>query len=128
MSETSALYKWGAATQGFLLWSGWAFYVNSKVSFMSGIIAGLVQGLFSFFATLLVIALLTKLYNHIQTQHLKLILPPVIMLVCLTTVLVAAHTIAKTPRIIETIVPSLTVAAFFCSFTIYKLAKGKAHS
>lgn len=124
MSETSILYKYSAATQGFLLWSCWAFYVNSKVDFWSGIVAGLVQGLFSFFATLIVISLLTRLYNYINSRVLKLIIPPVVIVTCLATTLVIAHTMARTPKIIETIVPSLVVAIFFCSFTIYKLANG----
>ena len=125
MSETSALYRYSAAIQGFLLWSCWAFYVNSKVSLAAGIVAGLVQGLFSFFATLVVISLLTRLYNYIESKFLKLFIPPIIMLIGLTTILVIAHTIARTPKIIETISPSLIIAAFFCSFTIYKLDSAK---
>lgn len=127
MSEASIRYKYGAAIQGLVLWSCWAFYVNSKVSISAGIRAGIVQGLFSFFATLVVIYLLTKLYNHFESSFLKIIIPPTTMILSLTTILVTAHTIAETPKLVATIAPSLIVAALFCSFTTYKLANAKTH-
>ena len=127
MNETSTRYKYSAAIQGFLLWSCWAFYVNSKVSISAGLKAGLVQGLFSFFATLVVIYLLTKLYNHFESRLVKLIASPIIMITGLATILVSAHTIAETPKIILTIAPSLFIAILFISFTTYKLANAKAH-
>jgi len=126
MKETSTRYKYSAAIQGFLLWSCWAFYVNSKVSVSAGLKAGLVQGLFSFFATLVVIFLLTKLYNHFESTLVKLLASPIIMIAGLATILVSAHTIAETPKIFLTIAPSLFVAILFISFTTYKLANAKA--
>ena len=127
MSETSTRYKYSSAIQGFIIWGCWAFYVNSKVSFSAGIIAGLVQGLFSFSATLVVIHLLTMLYNYFEKHFIKVIVPPIIMIICLTLILVSVHTITETPKIIATVAPSLIVAALFISFTTYKLANAKTH-
>ncbi len=127
MKETSTRYKYNAAIQGFLLWSCWAFYVNYKVSIFAGIKAGLVQGLFSFFATLIVIFLLTKLYNYFELRVLKLLASPTIMIAGLSTILVSAHIVAETPKILPTIAPSLLVAILFISFTTYKLANAKTH-
>ena len=127
MSETSIRYKFSAAIQGFLLWGCWAFYINSKVSFSAGITAGLVQGLFSFFATLVVIFLLTKLYNYFELRCFKLVASPIIMIIGLTIILVSVHKLAETPRLFSTIAPSLIVAIGFISFTTFKLANAKPH-
>ena len=125
MNQTSNRYKYSAAIQGFLLWGCWAFYINSQVSLSAGITAGLVQGLFSFVATLVVIILLTKLYNYFQISFLKNVASPIIVIVGLTTILVSTHKIAETPKLLSTITPSLVVAMLFISFTTYKLANAK---
>jgi len=127
MAETSSLYKYGAATQGFLLWGGWGFYLNSKVSFHYGVSAGLVQGIFSFVATLVVVYLLTILFNYFKRFIFKVILPTCLMLVALFSFSFLAHSAAQTPEIIKTILPNLVVSALFCGFTTYKLARGKVH-
>lgn len=123
MNQTSNLYRYSAATQGFILWSAWAFYINSNVSLHTGIKAGVVQGVFSFISTLLVISILTKLVNYFERPSLKIIIPPCLMVLMLSTVVITIHTIAKTPEIVKTIAPSLIIAALFCSFTTYKLTK-----
>ena len=123
MSETSNLYKYSAAAQGFALWASWAFYINSKVSLSAGITAGLVQGVFSFCSTLIVIALITKLYNHFNHLLLKLVLPTCLMVLMLSFILISAHTLANTPEIFKTVAPSLFIATLFCAFTTYKLKK-----
>jgi len=127
ISKISTRYKYTSAIQGFVIWGCWAFYVNSNVSFSAGIIAGFVQGLFSFFATLIVIHLLTKLYNFFETPLIKFIISPSIMIIGLTSILVLVHTLTQTPKIIATITPSLIVATLFISFTTYKLANTTAH-
>ena len=123
MKKVSNLYKFSAATQGFILWSCWAFYINSSVSTSAGIKAGLVQGLFSFIFTLVVISVLTKLYHHFEQPWLKRILPTGLTVLMLLSILVTVHTMANTPEIIKTIAPSLIVATLFCSYTAYKLTK-----
>jgi len=123
MGTISNLYKYSAATQGFVLWGSWAFYINSQVSTLAGIKAGIVQGLFSFVSTLLVISILSKLYNHFKQPLLKLTLPTLLIVLTLSSILITAHTIANTPEIIKTVTPSLIVAILFCSFTTYKLTK-----
>ena len=123
-SKTSTFYKYSAATQGFVLWSAWAFYINSKVSFSAGVTSGLTQGLFSFVSTLIVISLLTRLFNYFQRPFFKLFLPSLMMVSVLMVVLVLIHHIAGTPKMIQTVTPSLFVAALFCAFTTYKLNVG----
>ena len=125
MSETTSFYKYAAATQGFLLWGGWGFYVNSKISIRFGISAGLVQGIFSFVATLVVVYFLTKLFNYFDRFLFKMTLPTCLMLAALFSFSVFAHTVAQTPEILKTILPNLVVSGLFCFFTTYKLVNAK---
>jgi len=126
-SKTSSLYNFSAASQGFLLWGGWGFYINSKVSLQNGITSGLVQGIFSFIATLVVIEALTKLFNSFDQKFLKFTIPTLVMVTALTIFSVIAHILAGTPEILKTIAPNLFVSTLFCLFTTYKLVHGKAH-
>ena len=122
-SQTSAFYKYSAATQGCLIWGVWAFYINSKTSLTAGIISGLAQGLFSFIATLLVVAFLTKLFNYFTRPMVKWCLPTLIMVIVLAGVSTLIHVLVGTPEIIKTIFPSLSMATLFCGFTTYKLVQ-----
>lgn len=122
--KTSALYKYGSATQGFIFWSCWAFFINSSVSFWAGIKAGLVQGSFSFLATLIIISVLTQLYNAFNQPLIKIAVPSFIILLCYSLVIAMSHIIAKTPNILATIAPSIIVVAVFCGITTYKLSRG----
>jgi len=125
MSQTSASYQYGAAITGLVLWGGWAFYVNSKVSLFSGISAGLVQGVFSFTAAFVVISATTKLYNYFDQRLLKLIIPTLVMVIVFFILMLSAHTVARTPEILKTILPNLALSTLFCSFTTYKLVNAK---
>lgn len=124
-TKTSNLYKYGSATQGLIFWGCWAFYVNSDDSFWAGFKAGLVQGLFSFLATLVIISALTQLYNYFDRPLNRNILPSIIILLCYTAIIVGSHLIAKTPNILLTVMPSIAIVAIFCSITTYKLASSK---
>ena len=126
-SRTSTFYNIGAATQGFLLWGSWGFYVNYKVSLVNGITSGLVQGIFSFIATLAVIRALTFLFNLFEMKIMKYIIPTFLMVSALIFLSIIAHTFAGTPEILKTITPNLFVSTLFCIFTTYKLINGKAH-
>lgn len=123
MSKTSQFYRYSSATQGLALWATWAFYINYNVSLSAAISAAIVQGLFSFFATLAVISLLTKLYNYFDKPILKLVLPPLLMILMLCVVNISAHFLANTPELFKTVAPSLFIATLFCVFTTYKLNK-----
>ena len=119
-------YKYSSATQALLLWGGWSYYINSKVSVSTGIRSGLAQGLASFFLTLIVVFLVTKLFNYFKFSLLRFVLPTVLVVSMLLTFLLTLHTIVATPEIFKTILPPLSVALIFCAFTTYKLSNQKA--
>jgi len=125
MSQTSSFYKYSVAVLGFILWGGWAFYINSKVSLSSGITSGLAQGAFSFVGTFVVIYLLTLLFNYFNERLFKLFIPTLIMVATLIVLSVLVHSLVNTPELIKTIAPNLVVSALFCAFTTYKLSSGE---
>jgi len=116
LSKTSTFYNLSAAVQGFILWGGWGFYVNYQTSLINGITSGLVQGLFSFFATFAVIKSLTVLFNFFEVKLLKYIIPALLMVLSLASLSFIAHTFAGTPEILKTIAPNLFVSTLFCIY------------
>ena len=114
--------RYFSAAIAFLLWGGWAFFVNRETSNYDGLIAALSQGCASFIITLLMvhsIRLLRKLFNKSLT---KLFLPAIIT-VCFTgSCLFVVHKLASTANIFTTILPALSVAFVFCVFTSYQLS------
>lgn len=125
MAKTSKTYNLFSATSAFFLWGGWAFYVNSIESSGVGMLSGIAQGLSSFAITLLVVVMVTAIYNRISDPRFKLILPAIITVSCILVVLLLVHTAVGTPHILYTIAPSLSVAFAFCIATAHKLRRSE---
>ncbi len=117
--QTSLFYNLGSALFAFLLWGGWAYYINKNI------ISSLTQGTASFVITLFLVRAISTLYGSLSNKTdntlLPIILPAVITVSFTTTFLYIAHIIAGTAHIIKTIAPALLVAFLFCLFTAYKI-------
>ena len=120
-SRISKDYKYFSAIMAFILWGGWAFYVNSGSGISVRIIAGLVQGSASLIITLVMIKLVTAIFHRLPDNPLRIILAAFITVSITGSGLMLAHSVANTPRIIATISPALTVAFVFCLYTALKL-------
>lgn len=119
-------FKVLSAVMAFLLWGGWAFYVNSKESFAAGLLAGFTQGIASFMITLFMVHAVTCLFLRIAGQTSRLVLPAVVTVAFTGSCLAGLHYLAGTPSILPTIAPALTVAFAFCIYTAFKLQKTAA--
>ena len=120
MTKTSTTYNLTSAVLAFLFWGGWSFYINSS-EHQSGLIYGVVQGIISFFMALFMVYAVTKIYNSINNQSLKLLLPAFIVTLVMTIILVSIHSLIQTPHILYTISPSLSMAFVFCIITAKNL-------
>jgi len=119
--KTSKHYKYLSAFFAFLIWGGWAFYINHEEESYTGVISGVVQGSCSFIITLLIAYFVTFQFNKFTNGIARVVLPPIIT-VCITgSMLIAIHIIAGTPAILYTVSPALTVALLFSFYTVYKL-------
>lgn len=121
--KTTRYFNYVSAFMAFMLWGGWAFYVNVEDTVNAGIISGLSQGTASFMITLFLVHSVTRLYHRFKHPVAKLLFPAIVT-VCFTSMcLLLIHSLAGTPHIILTIFPAITVAFSFCLFTSYKLDK-----
>ncbi len=119
--RTTSLYNLASAIAAFVMWGGWAFFVNSRETDSSGIVSGIAQGTASFTITLLMVRAITFLYHTFNHPILKLLLPALLTVSVTSTCLVLIHLAVGTPHIISTIAPALSVAFAFCLFTTFKL-------
>lgn len=119
--KTSLLYNIVSALFAFVLWGGWAYFVNRNL------VSALTQGTASFIITLFLVKAVTQLYNMLSNKTaalMQLLLPAIITVSFTGSGLFLAHTFAGTAYITKTIAPALTVALVFCIATAYKLKKG----
>lgn len=123
LPRTSRFFNLLSALLAFLLWGGWAFYVNGKTDVTKGIISGFTQGIASFVITLLMVRLVAWFFNHLPNNFLQLPLAALFSVSVTGTYLVGIHLFVGTPEIFYTIAPALTVGFGFCWVTAYKLRK-----
>ena len=121
--RTSRLFNVLSALSAFLLWGGWAYYVNGSTDAAKGLISGLTQGTASFIITLVMVHLVTWFFNHLPGNFLQLPLAAFFTVSITGTCLVGIHRLVHTPHILYTIAPALSVAFAFCWYTAYKLRK-----
>ncbi len=121
--KTSRLYNFLSAMFAFLIWGGWAYYINGRENLETGIISGITQGMASFTITLLMVHAVSWIYRRLPNNFWQLILPAIFTVSFTGSCLAAIHYAVGTPEIIYTISPALSVAFAFCLFTAYKLRR-----
>lgn len=116
-------YKLVSALSAFVLWGGWAYFVNYKHDTLSGIISGVTQGTASFIITLFLVRAVMFLFPRFQGKFAQLLFPAIITVSLTGSCLVLIHKAMGTPAVLFTISPALMVAFSFCIFTAMKLQK-----
>lgn len=122
-SHPNRLFVVSSAFLAFVMWGGWAFYINSSASHTASIKAAMIQGSASFIITLLMVRSVAWLFVQWPKSHLQLWLPALITVGFTGTCLVSIHYLTGTPHIFRTVAPPLSVAFIFCLLTTYKLRK-----
>lgn len=121
--RTSRLFNVLSAFLAFLIWGGWAFYINGSPDINKGLISGFTQGVASFTITLLMVHLVTWFFYHLPGNWLQLPLAALLTTSITGSCLAGIHFVVDTPKILYTISPALSVAFAFCWYTAYKLRK-----
>jgi len=121
--KTSRVYNVLSALAAFVMWGGWAYFINSGFGESTRIISAIAQGTASFVITLFMVHAVTWLFHRMTNELLKLILPAVLTVSFTGTCLATLHFLVGTPRILQTIAPALTVAFLFCLYTSFKLKR-----
>ncbi len=122
-SRPNRLFVLSSALLAFVMWGGWAFYINRTANHITSLKAGLIQGSASFIITLLMVHSVTWLSAQCPKSHLQLWLPALITVGFTGSCLVIVHYLGGTPHIFRTVAPPLSIAFLFCLFTAYKLRK-----
>lgn len=103
-----------AALMAFLLWGGWAVFVNSKGGWDKALVAGVVQGSASAILTLIMATAVVWQAQMLANPLFKALLPPVVTVAMTGTLLYAAHAICGTAHPSRTMLLPMTVAFFYC--------------
>jgi len=127
-AKTSRLYNWGAALLAFVVWGGWAFYVNQPAGLAVGLTSGLAQGTVSMLMTFVMIKAVTFIFRRLRRRLLQLTLPTILTVGAAAGILIVVHSQVGTPNIFWTIFPSLSMAVPFCAYTSYKLIPQEQHT
>ena len=118
----SQRYNMVSAIGAFLLWGGWAFWINQPAGLHQAMLSGITQGTASLLITLAIVKLIGFFFNRLR-HPLRLWLPPLLTISITGSLLVCAHWLARTPHIVSTIALPITVAFIFCLFTAYRLER-----
>jgi len=123
--KSSARYQLLSALAAFVLWGGWAYWVNHNNSENVWIVS-IAQGTASFAITLLMVQAITWLYPKLVRSRYSMPLPAICTVLVTGSVLVMIHAVIGTPHIAATVAPALTVGFLFCLFTSLKLYRAAA--
>ncbi len=126
MTGTTRRYRIVSAAAAFLMWGGWAFYVNAGDGVTRQVVSAGIQGAISFTVTLLMVRALTALYRRLPASRARGVLPTAITVGCTGSCAALAHYLAGTPHIAKTLFPVLTMASLFGLYTTRKLARTAA--
>ena len=119
--ETTQRFRLLSASLAFVLWAAWAFYVNGGFDLAIRVISAVTQGVASFFITLIMVQMVTRVFQYLPNNRSRLFVPALITVLCTGSVLYVVHTLVGTPKIIHTISPALSVAFLFCVYTAFRL-------
>lgn len=121
-SRTGAVWwrSLGAALAGFLVYGGWAYYVNMSHGEFIGLRSGLLQGGYSFILTFLTTLLMERLYRSFASHRFPALLTVLVTGVLLFTVPCIIHSIAGTPEILMTVLPGFLIGMVYT--TLYTLS------
>lgn len=120
--DVSRTHHLPAAGLALLLWGGWAWLANQAAGIAGAVRAGLLQGASSAIITLLMAAVVTRLFMLIPSRSLAIILPPCLVVSLSTSALYLIHSFGQTPNLWLTILPPSGLAFVFCLYLTLRLA------
>lgn len=128
-ARTSRRFNLTSAILAFVLWSGWAYFVNGGPSTeghsSAPMVSALTQGTGSFIITLIMVRLVSWIYHLLPVHSARIVSAALITVSITGSCLATAHAVVGTPEIVSTIAPALAVAFFFNVYTASMLRRDK---
>jgi hypothetical protein len=112
-----------AGILGFVVYGGWAFYVNSQHGAAVGLKAGFVQGTYSFALTLSTTLLMEFLWTSLQNTRGRYFLTLSITNSLTFTTAYLINSVFLTPEILPTIIPGFLIGIVYSAFYLFSLRK-----
>jgi hypothetical protein len=104
------------STLAFVLWGGWAAYINSQHGTAEAVRSAIAQGIASFVITIFLTFSVARLHGVLRQRFARAVLPALATVTLTGSLLVALHSLAGTPEVLATVVPPITVAALYCLY------------
>jgi hypothetical protein len=120
-SKISKKYNIISALAAFVVWGGWAYYINDTGTENVRAISAATQGISSLIITLALVKLVSLIFNRLPRKITSVFIASILSVTCSGSCLIAVHYLIGTPEIVGTVSPPLLVAFLFCLFTAYKL-------
>jgi hypothetical protein len=111
---------------GFLFYGGWAFFINYSHGWEDAITAGLTQGSYSFFITLVLALVVEWLFVRLAEVPLRSFWVFLIGAILLAGTSVSVNLLTGTPEILWTVLPGLMVSLVYMMLYIVALNKLEA--
>jgi hypothetical protein len=112
-----------AGILGFIVYGGWAFYVNSKHGVAVGLKAGFVQGTYSFALTLSTALFMEFLWTSLQNTRERYFLTLSITNSLTFATAYLVNWVFLTPEILPTIIPGFLIGIIYSAFYLFSLRK-----
>jgi len=114
-----------SAAMAFVVWGGWAFYVNDSSTLYHRLITAIAQGTFSLIVTLLVLGGVTIIYQNMGQSCLRYFVPAIVMVLITGVIIISIHIVIGTPEIAVTVSPGLIMTFFYSILTAVKIAQAE---
>jgi hypothetical protein len=110
-----------AGCLGFIIYGGWAFYINSQHGVAVGLKAGFVQGTYSFALTLSTTLLMEFLWTSLQNMRGRYFLTLSITNALTFATAYLINWVFLTPEILPTIIPGFLIGIVYTAFYLFSL-------
>jgi hypothetical protein len=121
--DSRTLRGFAAGILGFIVYGGWAFYVNSQHGIDAGFKAGFVQGSYSFALTLSTTLLMEFLWTRLQNARGPYFLTLSITNTITFSTAYLINRVFGTPEILLTIFPGFLIGIVYTAFYLFSLSK-----
>ena len=108
---------------GFLFYGAWAVFINFSHGWSNAFFAGLTQGSYSFFITLILAIVVEWLFVRLANVPLRNVWVFLAGAVLLTGTSIGLNLLAGTPEILWTVLPGLMVSLIYTVVYIVGLSK-----
>lgn len=120
-AEAGRAYTLGSVVGAAIFYGAWAAWMNSAAGAGAATRAALVQATSSAIMTMLVLIVLTALYNALPKGRAWFPVPALLTVGGAGTIVSGAHLLAGTPEVVRTVALPMSLGLIYCLVTTARL-------